>query len=58
MVAAVIFSGGEVDLIRSKFEVHSLGDGLKKLREAFAPSGTRKALLTTEAPPLIDTLGS
>ena len=41
LVAAVIISGGEVDLIKGKFKVHSLGDGLKKLRDAFAVSSTR-----------------
>jgi hypothetical protein len=43
MVAAVIISGGEVDLMRGKFKIHSLGEGLKKLREAFATSGTPPA---------------
>jgi hypothetical protein len=41
LVAAVIISGGEVDLLKGKFKVHSLGDGLKKLRDLFGGSATR-----------------
>ena len=48
LVVAVIISGGEVDLSKGKFKVHSLGDGLKKLRDLFAgsaPRGPKKAAL-------------
>lgn len=41
LVVAVIISGGEVDLSKGKFKVHSLGDGLKKLRDLFAGSAPR-----------------
>jgi hypothetical protein len=41
LVAAVIISGGEVDLLKGKFKVHSLGEGLKKLKEVFGGPATR-----------------
>jgi hypothetical protein len=37
---AVIVSGGEVNLTTGKFKVNALGDGIRKLRAAFAPSRT------------------
>lgn len=34
LVVSIIISGGKIDLAKGKFEVKSLGSGLKKLREA------------------------
>jgi hypothetical protein len=41
LVIAVILAGGEVDLVRGRFKVHALGDGLRKLREVFVHPGAQ-----------------
>jgi hypothetical protein len=38
LCVAVIISGGKVNLKNGEFTVNALGDGLKKLRAAFAPN--------------------
>ena len=41
LTIAVILSGGEVDLVRGRFRVHALGDGLAKLKALFDRGATR-----------------
>jgi hypothetical protein len=40
---AVIISGGKVDLRKLQFTVNALGDGLRKLRAAFAPNARSRS---------------
>lgn len=49
LAAAVVLSGGKADLKNLKFEVPPLGDGIRKLREAFGlkPPRKRKAYKPT-----------
>jgi hypothetical protein len=35
---AIIISGGTANIFKGQFKVNALGDGLKKLRDAFAPN--------------------
>jgi hypothetical protein len=41
LVSAMIISGGEVDLVRGKFKLKSLGQGVKELKNALSPPRSR-----------------
>jgi|GEM_PF-3999656 len=45
LVIAVVLSGGEVDLLKGKFKLPALGEGVRKLKQAFGLSTTRDQAL-------------
>jgi hypothetical protein len=40
---AIIISGGTANILKGQFKVNALGDGLKKLRAAFAPNARSRS---------------